>query len=81
MNNTADQNNTDGPSDEPGFEQKLAELEAIVEGLESGQLELAESLKRFERGVELARECRAMLDQAQQVIEQLSDDASAPPPA
>ena len=53
------------------FEQKLAELEQLVEQLESGQLELAESLQRFRQGVELGSQCRAMLDEAQQVIEQV----------
>ena len=70
----ADQPTSDAASDEPragGFEQKLAELETLVEQLESGELELADSLKRFQRGVELSRECRQMLDEAQQTVEQV----------
>ncbi len=58
------------------FEQKLAELEQLVEQLESGQLELAESLQHFRQGVELGSQCRAMLDQAQQVIEQVLSSAN-----
>ena len=54
-----------------GFEHKLAELESLVEQLESGELELADSLQRFQRGVELSRECRKMLDEAQQTVEQV----------
>ncbi|MDT8409352.1 MAG: exodeoxyribonuclease VII small subunit [Wenzhouxiangellaceae bacterium] len=64
---------------EPTFEQKLAQLEKLVEELESGELELADSLDRFKQGIELSKQCRSMLDQAQQAVETLSD--SAPPPA
>ncbi|MFO0511674.1 MAG: exodeoxyribonuclease VII small subunit, partial [Gammaproteobacteria bacterium] len=41
----------------PDFEKSLAELEALVERLEGGELPLEESLKSFERGVALTREC------------------------
>jgi len=54
------------------FEQNLAELETIVEQLESGELELADSMDKFRRGVELSKSCRTMLDQAQQTIEEIS---------
>lgn len=56
-----------------GFEQALGELEALVEQLESGELSLDQSLKQFKRGVELTRLCQGLLDQAQQVVEQLTD--------
>ena len=56
-----------------GFEQALGELEALVEQLESGELSLDQSLKQFKRGVELTRLCQGILDQAQQVVEQLTD--------
>lgn len=56
-----------------GFEQALGELEALVEQLESGDLSLDQSLKQFKRGVELTRLCQGLLDQAQQVVEQLTD--------
>ncbi|HKL51603.1 MAG TPA: exodeoxyribonuclease VII small subunit [Wenzhouxiangellaceae bacterium] len=54
---------------QPSFEKTLAELETLVEQLESGELELADSLDRFKRGIELSKQCRAMLDQAQQTID------------
>lgn len=81
----ADQPKPDFPSSETrpdGFEHKLAELESLVEQLESGELELADSLQRFQRGVELSRECRRMLDEAQQTVEQVmreDGDASDDP--
>lgn len=61
---------------QPSFESTLAELETLVEQLESGELELADSLDKFKRGIELSKQCRTMLDQAQQTIDDVmaSDD-------
>lgn len=66
----------------PDFEQALAELESLVERLESGELNLDQSLQQFKRGVELTRHCQSVLEQAQQVVEKLldpDDEASATP--
>jgi exodeoxyribonuclease VII small subunit len=73
---------TDQPNDIPDFEKALAELESLVEKLESGELALDESLASFKRGVELTRKCQGMLDQAQQTVEKLldaGDEESAEP--
>jgi exodeoxyribonuclease VII small subunit len=51
------------------FERSLSELEAIVEKLEQGDLTLDESLKQFERGVQLARTCQSALKEAEQKVE------------
>ncbi len=56
----------------PDFEAALAELEQIVERLEHGDLPLEESLRQFERGVELTRNCQKALRQAEQKISILS---------
>lgn len=56
------------------FESSLAELEKIVENLESGELSLEESLKLFENGVRLSRECRERLNEAERKIEVLMKD-------
>jgi exodeoxyribonuclease VII small subunit len=48
------------------FERSLAELEALVGRLEQGDLPLEESLRSFERGVELTRACQAALARAEQ---------------
>ncbi len=53
----------------PRFEASLAELEAIVEKLERGDLSLDDSLKQFERGVQLTRACQTALTQAEQKVE------------
>ncbi len=52
----------------PDFEAALAELEQIVERLEQGELSLEESLRQFERGVELTRSCQKALRDAEQKI-------------
>ena len=51
------------------FERSLAELEAIVDKLEQGDLSLDESLRQFERGVQLTRTCQTALKQAEQKVE------------
>ena len=58
-------------SAEPTFETAQAELERIVQQLESGQVELEEALVLWERGEELYRTCLAELDAAQGKIEEL----------
>ena len=53
------------------FEKKLNRLEAIVEKMESGDLALEESLKLFEEGVRLSRECNTQLTEAEQKVKVL----------
>ncbi len=53
------------------FEQAVAQLEQIIDGIESGEVGLEQSLRQYERGVELLKHCRAVLDRAEQKIEQL----------
>jgi exodeoxyribonuclease VII small subunit len=48
---------------EINFEKALEELESIVEDLESGDLSLENSLKSFEKGIKLARQCQEKLSQ------------------
>lgn len=50
------------------FEQSLAELEALVDRLEQGDLPLEESLATFERGIHLSRACQRALDAAEQRV-------------
>jgi exodeoxyribonuclease VII small subunit len=53
------------------FEQQLAALEGLVNSLESGELSLEESLKSFEQGIKVARDCQAALKSAEQKVEVL----------
>ena len=55
------------------FEQSLKELEALVERMEQGDLSLEESVKTFERGIELSRQCERALDEAEQKVQILTD--------
>ena len=61
---------------EKSFESSLNELEAIVRQLEDGDLPLEESLKLFESGVKLSRECRERLTHAERRIEMLLKDSN-----
>lgn len=51
------------------FEQALSELEALVATMEKGELSLEESLKAFETGVKLTRECQQSLRDAEQKVQ------------
>lgn len=50
------------------FEKTLAELEALVEKMEAGELPLEASLQHFERGIALAGACREALAKAEQKV-------------
>ncbi len=61
-------------SKEMTFEQAMLELEQITKQLESGEIPLDDSLKLFEKGVELTRFCSNTLEDAQQKIAILTKD-------
>lgn len=61
------------------FETSLKELEKIVRRLENGDSALEESLKLFEDGVRLSRECQERLNQAERRIEVLLKDEEGNP--
>ncbi len=54
---------------QPDFEKALSELESLVDNLEKGELPLEETLKQFERGIELTRSCQKALKSAEQRVE------------
>ena len=53
------------------FEKKLGRLEEIVKKVEAGDLSLEDSLKVFEEGVKLSRECNTQLVAAEQKVKVL----------
>ncbi len=57
---------------EPGFEEAVEQLEGIIDRIESGEIGLEESIEHYERGVALFNRCRAILEQAEQRIEELT---------
>jgi exodeoxyribonuclease VII small subunit len=71
---------TKSKTKELDFEAAMAELESLVERMESGDLPLEETLKQFERGVILTRQCQEALKQAEQKVQILSgnDDNALP---
>lgn len=56
------------------FEHSLARLEKIVDTLESGDVSLDDSLKMFEEGIQLSKECMETLNKAEIKIKQLTKD-------
>lgn len=56
------------------FEQAMARLEAIVGELEKGDLPLDESLKIFEEGIRLSKNCLKVLEEAERKVEVLVQD-------
>ena len=61
------------------FEQAFAELEQVVQQLDSGNLTLEESLALFERGTVLSQLCERRLDQAEQKVQLLGGLESGQP--
>jgi len=53
------------------FEKKLGRLEEIVQKMEKGDLGLEESLKIFEEGIKLSRECHTQLNAAETKVKKL----------
>lgn len=60
------------------FETALAQLEALVGQMESGNLPLDQSLAAYEQGVELARICQQRLDLADQQVKVLQGNLLKP---
>ena len=61
--------------DERGFEECLQALEKVVERIESGELNLEESLATFEEGVRLVQSCNRKLGEVERRIEVLTKDS------
>ncbi|HET8897398.1 MAG TPA: exodeoxyribonuclease VII small subunit [Rhodanobacteraceae bacterium] len=55
------------------FEQSLDELEKLVAQLEQGDMGLDDSLKSFERGIALFRDCQGALERAELRVKMLLD--------
>jgi exodeoxyribonuclease VII small subunit len=51
------------------FETALAELEKLVDKMEAGEVPLEDSLRDFERGIELTRTCQQALEAAEQKVQ------------
>ena len=67
-NNTAKNNTID-------FEQQLSQLEILVSEMEKGDMSLEDSLKAFEQGIKITRECQQALKAAEQKVAILTRNA------
>ncbi|MDZ7668594.1 MAG: exodeoxyribonuclease VII small subunit [Gammaproteobacteria bacterium] len=79
---TADQENAGEAADADqalDFEAALAELEALVDQMEAGDMTLEASLTAFERGVKLTRRCQAALRDAELKVKRLTQDNELEP--
>ena len=65
----------DGSIDGLSFEKALAELEKIVQALESGEVELEKSVALYERGEKLKARCETLLRQAEERVEKVKVNA------
>ena len=59
------------------FESSLKELESIVEKLEDENINLEDSVRSFEEGVNLVKQCQKQLRDAELKIKKLLDDGSS----
>ena len=56
----------------PNFESALSELEQLVHTMESGELSLEDSLKAFEKGMQLSLDCQKALADAELKVQELT---------
>jgi exodeoxyribonuclease VII small subunit len=66
------------PPPEPSYEQALAELDRLVQAMESGQLPLDRLLESYRRGAELLALCRQRLEAVEQQVKVLEAGQLAP---
>jgi len=70
---------TDTPIPEMSFEAAMAELESVVNRLESGDVPLAESISLYERGAALKARCEDELKKAEEKVAQITLSADGQP--
>ena len=56
------------------FEDSLAKLEGIVDALEDNDVSLEESVKKFEEGIKLVKDCQKQLQEAELKVNKLMSD-------
>lgn len=61
------------------FEKSLQELEQLVKKMETGQQPLEDSLKHFEQGIHLIRQCQQALTEAEQKVAILTQNSTLEP--
>ncbi len=69
---------TSAPAAPATYEQALAELDRLVQAMESGQLPLDQLLDSYKRGAELLQFCRGRLEAVEQQVQVLEDGQLKP---
>lgn len=70
---------TEKPVADMSFEEAMAELETLVNKLESSQVALDDSIRLYDRGAELKRHCEAKLKAAEEKVAQITLGANGKP--
>ena len=70
---------SDKPIEEMTFEQAMAELEAVVDQLDRGEVALDESIKLYERGALLKKRCEQKLKEAEEKVAAITLDEDGNP--
>ncbi|MEO1534912.1 MAG: exodeoxyribonuclease VII small subunit [Planctomycetota bacterium] len=55
------------------FEDRMAELESLIDQIESGEIGLEASIDAYEKGVSIIESCRGLLASAEQRVEELTE--------
>ena len=66
--------------DTVNFETSLKKLEKIIEKLEDGEISLEDSVKSFEEGIGLVKECQKQLSEAELKVKKLLDNGDTVDP-
>ena len=66
---------TDSPAPAT-FEEALGQLEQLVDTMEKGEMSLDDSLKAFEEGIKLTRQCQQSLQEAEQKVKILLENTT-----
>ena len=59
------------------FESSLKELESIIKKIEDENINLEDSVKSFEAGINLVKECQKQLEDAELKVKELLDDGTS----
>jgi exodeoxyribonuclease VII small subunit len=70
MANKKQKNNIDNMS----FEEAIKELTSIVGKIEQGKIPLQDSLEQYEKGMALIKQCRTILQKAEERIEKITKE-------
>jgi exodeoxyribonuclease VII small subunit len=59
------------------FEDRMSRLEDLVARLERGDLSLEDSIRAFEEGIKLVKECTSVLGEAEKRVKQLTEEGAS----